>query len=235
MTDNSEELPHIDLTRPHKRIRVGDAWVRFKPRETEDGRVYVPSFISWQGEDRPGWRVRINRASRGPVRRYFSAKEGGVLAALERAWDFVADQLLADTLIPPTARPAVVSLNTGMTGVRLGLTKPDEWRSLMLRVGQSTESDRAHNEVFHSAGPDGMDRTTFLKNYRKALAARHYYNHLRNKHYRLAEPITRTTTIPPEFYPDTLPVPDLYEQALATWPELEELVPPEPNPRGRRA
>ena len=217
------ELMRLDLTRSHPRTRVGDAWVRFKARDTSVGRLYVPSFISWQGKARPGWRVRINRASGGPIQSYFSAADGQVLAALEQAWAFVLDQLLANSLKPITPRPPQTSLDTGVAGVRLGLAKIDDPRSLMLRVSQSLQSDRSHNEIFHSVGRDGIDESAFMVNYRKAIAARRYYEHLRQFHYRLPTPITRATDIPERFYPDTVPVPDLFHRTLDTWPDLMAL------------
>lgn len=226
------KLLAIDLTQPHARVRVGDAWIKFKPKDLPGERLYVPSFISWNGTDRPGWRVRIKRAQTDRTPDYFSAKNTSAHTALRQAWEHLVDRLLSVSLSPITPRSPITSIGTGVTGVRLGFAKPGLPNSLMIRVSQSIETDRAHNEIFHSVARDGLERTIFNENYRRAVAARRYYEFQRQTHYRLPRPITRRTPIPMEFYPDELPVPDLFDQVLATWPDLQPSfvrLPPDPS------
>lgn len=209
-----QDLIGLDLTVPRERLRVGDAWVSFKFKRIEDQSYYVPSFISWNGTARPGWRVRMDR-SEGFAPAYFSAAKEHPMIALEKAWEYVVRTLMGQPLKPKPLNRPKKSLNTGMTGVRLWMAKPDDPRTFMIRVGQSIESDRAHNEIFYSVARDGLDRKKFEGQYRRAVAARRYYEFLRESHWRLAQPITRDTAIPDQFYPDALPVPNLYDELCA--------------------
>lgn len=180
-------------------------------------RLFIPSYISWEGASRPGWRVRINRTEGKPTRAYFSAKESSAEASLYHAWQFVVDQLLDRALAPRNSKRVGSPVDTGVVGVWFGPAKPGNPRTLMLRVGQSTETERAHNEIFYSLARDGVDPEHFLACYRRAIAARRYYEDLYRTHYRIKTPITRDTPIPERYFPATVPVPDLLERALATW------------------
>lgn len=216
------ELLKFDLTQPHAPVRVGEAWVTFKPKEMDVQRLYVPSFISWNGASRPGWRVRIDRTQGEPTKGYFSARQSSIYDVLYQAWEFVVDNLLEATLIPRDSKRVRSTVDTGVVGVWFVPAKPNNPMTLMLRVGQSTEADRAHNEIFYSLARDGVDPDHFTACYRRAIAARRYYEELHRSHYRLKTPITRETPIPERFFPATVPVPDLLEKALTIWGPLSE-------------
>lgn len=214
MTD--QELLAIDLRKPHERVCVNGTWIKFKHTKTEEGVFYIPSFISLMSKERIGWRVRMARAN--PP---FSKYVGGDTReeALYNAWRLVLKTLLGKPLKDKVARPILESIPTGVIGVRLNMAKPGVPRTFMLRVGQSTTDERAHTENFYSLGKFPLTRRAFNQQYARAIAARHYYLHLRNTHYRLDSPITRDTKIPREFFPKTLPVPDLFDQLLAAMEE----------------
>jgi len=196
---------------------VGDGWVKFKPKDLDGLRLYVPSHISWNGNDRPGWQVRIKRTEGNPTNAYFSAKQSSIQKSLYQAWEFLVDQLLTSTLVPHNSKRVRSTVDTGVVGVWFGPAKPGDPRTLMLRVGQSIEAERAHNEIFYSLARDGIDPHHFLACYRHAIAARRYYEDLHRVHYRIKHPITRDTPIPERYFPASVPVPNLLEKALATW------------------
>lgn len=183
-------------------------------------RLYMPSFISWNGAGRPGWRVRIDRKAGEPAKAFFSARQSSIRGALDQAWEFVVDHLLHATLIPRDTKRVRSAVDTGVVGVWFGPAKPDNPRTLMLRVGQSTEDDRSHNEIFYSLARDGANPEHFAACYRRAIAARRYYEELHRSHYRIKSPITRRTSIPERFFPAMVPVPDLLERALEIWGPL---------------
>lgn len=123
-------------------------------------------------------------------------------------------------LIPRVSKRVRSNVDTGVVGVWFVPAKPNNPRTLMLRVGQSTEADRALNEIFYSLARDGVDPDHFTACYRRAIAARRYYEELHRSHYRLKEPITRETPIPERFSPATVSVPDLLNRALTIWGPL---------------
>jgi len=208
------ELLSIDLEKPHPHVRVGDVWVRFKAKDINGCRFYIPTYISLNGNSRPGWQVRIERTKGKPTKAYFSAKQSSNLDSLNQAWAFVITRLMEGNLTPRDTKRVRTSVDTGVVGVWLGTAKPGNTRTLMLRVAQSTVADKARNEVFYSVARDGTNREHFLACYKRAIAARRYYEELRQTHYRLDTPITRETHIPDRFFPDSVPVPDLLEKAL---------------------
>ncbi|MGX1201123.1 hypothetical protein [Marinobacter sp. MBR-105] len=201
----------IDLRKRHERICINGTWIRFKQTETVEGTFYVPSFISLPSTSRKGWRLRLARAT-PRIDRYIP---GDTLeAALYQAWHTLVHILQRDPLGDHPARGIQKSIATGETGVTLSMAKPNQPQTFYLRVYQSIESDRAHNEIFWGLASHGLNRELFNACYRRAVAARRYYAHLRHQHYRLKDPIKADATIPDEFLPETLPAPNLFDSLL---------------------
>lgn len=174
----------------------------------------MPTYIS-PLRKRRGWKVRLN-LTQPPTNKHFGDANTDLEVSLINAWIFVVDTLQSDNLRPPKTKPLVnQDLFTGVVGVRLTRKHSTKKSTpFLLRVSQSLSHEKAYNVTFYSIREHSLRRESFERQYRLAIAARRYYEFLRLKHYRLDKPITPSTTIPREFYPETLPVPDLYDRLI---------------------
>lgn len=210
-----ESLLGYDFTKPHERVFVFGHWIKFKPTQTDEGLFYVPSYISPLNHRR-GWRVRMQRTN-PRIDRLVTSSNTPLIETLNEAWQLVLNSLLNEEIRAPKRRSKEgKSLDTGITGVRLAWNRPNDPEKccMLLRVLQSTEHQRAYHETFYSFERYPEGKAAFDRQYERAIAARRYYEHLRTRHYRIPDPITVHTHIPKEFYPETLPVPDLYERMM---------------------
>lgn len=220
---NTTPFTLYDLRKPHAKINVGGRWIKFKETYTTEGVFYAPSYIS-PLKQRRGWRVRM-KLTVPATDRHFCGSEQSLEELLTEAWRFVLNTLESTTLRQPgTKKKDNTDLDTGAIGVRLNWNKGSKDKiTMMLRVGQSLFHEKAFQVTFYSTGSDAIDRDFFNERYKAAVAARKYYEFLRLKHYRLLKPITPSTVIPEEFFPKTLPVPDLYDRMLKALAEREAI------------
>lgn len=212
-----------DLRKPHSRINIGGRWIRFKKTSTDEGIFYVPTYISPLLE-RDGWRVRM-KLTNPPTDLYFGGSGVPLETSLVKAWRFVVETLLNESLRSPIVRKKKLrDLDTGVTGVRLAWNRGERDKgTILLRVNQSLDYERSFHVTFYSFSEHSFSKEAFDRQYLQAIAARRYYEFLRLNHYRLKKPITPSTDIPSEFYPETLPVPDLFDRMmLALANELKE-------------
>ncbi|GBO88613.1 hypothetical protein [Marinobacter salsuginis] len=212
-TPDANKLLSLDLSLPQPMVNINGIWISFRPKETSEGMLYVPTNVSLDTRGN-GWRVRIAR-KHSSVDRYHGDVHTPLESSLFDAWRTVVLKLSQEGFERPGSKPKRdMEFDTGLVGTRInwGVSWGGEERIFLLRMTQAIEDEPRHNEIFFSSATDTMTEASFNNAYRRCLAARRYYEWLRLTHYRLRRPITRNTTIPIEFFKEELPTPDLYQR-----------------------